>query len=48
LDADFSIEADMPVVIHEKILPEIAHGVKANDHLFQPGAWYYAGRLMHG
>jgi uncharacterized protein (TIGR02270 family) len=47
-NADFPIEADMPVVMQDKTLPQIAQWVQANDHLFQPGAWYYAGRLMHG
>ena len=44
--ADFHIEADMPVVKQERILQQIAQWVQANDTRFQPGAWYYAGRLM--
>ncbi len=45
-DADFPIEADMPVVMQEKILPQIAQWVQSNEARFQPGAWYFAGRPM--
>ncbi|WP_419656863.1 hypothetical protein Dvar_59880 [Desulfosarcina variabilis str. Montpellier] len=45
-NADFPIEADMPVVAQDKILPQVAQWVQANDHRFQPGAWYFAGRLI--
>ena len=45
-DADFPIEADMPVVMQEKILPQIAQWVQSNESRFQPGVWYFAGRLM--
>jgi hypothetical protein len=44
--ADFPIEADMPVVTQEKILPQVAQWVQLNEARFQPGAWYFAGRLM--
>jgi uncharacterized protein (TIGR02270 family) len=44
--ADFTIEADMPVLIQERILPHITQWVKTNEAKFQPGAWYYAGRLI--
>jgi uncharacterized protein (TIGR02270 family) len=47
-DADFPIEADMPVVMQEKILPQIAQWVQSNEARFQPGAWYFAGRPMPG
>ena len=47
-NADFPIEADMPVVIQEKILPEIAQWVQSNAARFQPGVWYYAGRPLPG
>ncbi|MGD8837009.1 MAG: HEAT repeat domain-containing protein [Desulfobacteraceae bacterium] len=46
--ADFNIEADMPVLIQEKILPQIAQWVQTNEGQFQPGAWYFAGRLIAG
>lgn len=45
--ADFPIEAGMPVVMQERVLPCIAQWVQANGHRFQPGAWYYAGRLVN-
>ena len=45
-DADFPIEADMPVVMQEKILTQIAQWVQSNESRFQPGAWYFAGRPM--
>ena len=44
--ADFPIEADMPVVTQEKILPQVAQWVQLNEARFQPGAWYFAGRLL--
>ena len=44
--ADFPLEAGMPVVVQEKTLPQIAHWVQTNGNQFQPGAWYFAGRLM--
>ncbi|WP_372683712.1 HEAT repeat domain-containing protein [Desulfosarcina sp.] len=44
--ADFPIEADMPVAIQERVLQKIAQWVQANEHRFQPGAWYYSSRLM--
>ena len=44
--ADFPIEADMTVVMQEKILPQVAQWVQLNEARFQPGAWYFAGRLM--
>jgi len=47
-DADFPIEADMPVVMQEKILTQIAQWVQSNGARFQPGAWYFAGRPMSG
>ena len=46
--ADFPIEADMPVVVQKKILPQIAQWVQLNEARFQPGAWYYAARPMPG
>jgi hypothetical protein len=46
--ADFPIEADMPVIMQERILHQIAQWVQANEARFQPGAWYFAGRLMQG
>lgn len=46
--ADFPIEADMPVFVQERILPQIAQWVQTNEARFQPGAWYFAGRLMQG
>jgi uncharacterized protein (TIGR02270 family) len=45
-NADFTLEADMPVVVQDQILRQIVQWVQANDHRFQPGAWYYAGRLI--
>jgi uncharacterized protein (TIGR02270 family) len=45
-DADFPIEADMPVVMQEKILPQIAQWVQSNEARFQPGVWYFAGRPL--
>jgi len=47
-DADFPIEADMPLVKQEKILPQIAQWVQSNKARFQPGAGYFAGRSMPG
>jgi uncharacterized protein (TIGR02270 family) len=47
-NADFPIEADMPVVIQERILPRIAQWVQTNETRFQPGVWYFAGRPMPG
>jgi uncharacterized protein (TIGR02270 family) len=47
-NADFPIEADMPVVKQERILPRIAQWVQTNGTRFQPGAWYFAGRLIPG
>lgn len=44
--ADFPIEADMPVIEQERILPQIAQWVQTNESRFQPGAWYFAARLM--
>jgi uncharacterized protein (TIGR02270 family) len=46
--ADFAIEADMPVIVQERILPQIAQWVQTYEARFQPGAWYFAGRLMPG
>jgi uncharacterized protein (TIGR02270 family) len=46
--ADFPIEADMPVIVQERILPQIAQWVQTNETRFQPGAWYFAGHLMQG
>lgn len=46
--ADFPIEADMPVHAQERILPQIAQWVQTNERQFQPGAWYFAGRLIEG
>jgi hypothetical protein len=45
-DANFTIEADMPVIAQERILPQIAQWAQTNEARFQPGAWYFAGRLM--
>lgn len=47
-NVDFPIEADMPVVIQEQILPRIAQWVQTNEARFQPGGWYFAGRPMPG
>jgi hypothetical protein len=47
-NADFPIEADMPVVRQEKILPQIAQWVESNEARFQRGVWYFAGRPMPG
>lgn len=47
-DADFPIEADMPVNAQEILLAKIAQWSQANEARFQPGAWYLAGRLMQG
>ena len=46
--ADFPIEVDMPVVMQEKILLQIAQWVQSNETKFQSGAWYFAGRPMPG
>ncbi len=46
--ADFPIEADMPVVTQQRILSQITQWVQKNETKFQPGAWYFAGRLMQG
>jgi uncharacterized protein (TIGR02270 family) len=47
-DANFPIEADMPVAAQERILPQIAQWAQTSEARFQPGAWYFAGRLMPG
>lgn len=47
-NADFPIEADMPVVMQEQMLLRIAQWVQTNETRFQPGAWYFAGRPMPG
>ena len=47
-DADFPIEADMPVVMQENILTQIAQWVQSNEPRFQPGTWYFAARPMPG
>lgn len=47
-NADFPIEADMPVAMQERILPRIAQWVQTYETRFQPGAWYFAGRPMPG
>jgi uncharacterized protein (TIGR02270 family) len=47
-NADFPIEADMPVVMQERILPRIAQWVQTNETQFQSGVWYFAGRPMPG
>lgn len=46
--ADFPIEANMPVELQEQILSQIAQWVQVNEYRFEPGTWYYAGRLMQG
>jgi hypothetical protein len=46
--ADFSIEADMPVHAQKRVLTKIAQWVQASKAKFQPGAWYFAGRLIPG
>ena len=43
---DFPIEADMSVVMQEKILPQIAQWVRSNESRIQAGVWYFAGRQM--
>lgn len=45
-DADFPIEADMPVMQQDRILVEIGRWALENDDKFEKGGWYFAGRLM--
>jgi uncharacterized protein (TIGR02270 family) len=43
---DFPIEADMPVARQLQVLPAITQWVKNSESRFQPGAWYFNGRMM--
>jgi hypothetical protein len=45
-NADFPLEADMPVFKQEMVLNQISQWVQTNETRFQPGAWYFAGRLL--
>lgn len=45
-NADFPIEIDMRVAQQEKVLAEIRIWVQENTRRFQPGVWYFAGKLL--
>ena len=45
-DADFPIEADMPVMQQDRILVEIGRWAQENDDTFEKGGWYFAGQLL--
>jgi hypothetical protein len=43
-DVDFPFEADLFVAEQLRILNDMAQWVAANDRLFTPGEWYFAGK----